>query len=263
MRDSITSRRDLLRLLAGGVALAAAARPARAGQGNQAHIEKLIAEARAQGSHGGLAQRIEFISAALRGTRYVGDTLIGGPKKPEVFVTRDDGFDCVTYCETVLAAARAHNIGEFETALRELRYHNGVVDWRERNHYFFEWCRNNIENKMCKAVVPDGAVDIEKTVDSQIGLPTRRFTMRVIPRAVFQANKDVLESGDVVAFVSHRPNLDYFHAGFIVFGPGRVLLLRSAAESRRRVVDEDMGGFLARYGVRYVSALRPQEPAVV
>jgi len=86
--------------------------------------------------------------------------------------------------------------------------------------------------------------------------------MRVIPRAVFQANKDVLENGDVVGFVSHRANLDYFHSGFIVFAPGRVMLLRSAAESRRRVVDEDMGGFLARYGVRYVSVLRPQEAPV-
>jgi hypothetical protein len=260
MHDSTASRRDLLRLLACGAT--AAACPAYAGEGR---IQKLIEEARAQGAQGvkgGLSQRIEFISAALRGTRYLGDTLIGGPKKPEVFVTRDDGFDCVTFCETVLAAARAHDIAEFENTLRELRYRNGVVDWRERNHYFFEWCRNNIENKMCKAVVPGGAVDIEKTVDSQVGLPARRFTMRVIPRAVFQANKDLLESGDVIGFVSHRADLDYFHSGFIVFGPGRVLLLRSAAESRRRVVDEDMGGFLARYGVRYVSVLRPQEPPV-
>jgi len=256
MHGSIASRRDVLRLLACGAALAAV-RPARAGE---TRIEKLIAEARAQGT---ISQRIDYISAALRGTRYRGDTLIGGPKKPEVFVTRDDGFDCVTYCETVLAAAIARNLGEFEVALREIRYHNGVVAWHERNHYFFEWCRHNIENKMCKAVAPDGAVDIEKTVDSQPGLAPRRFTMRVIPRAAFEANKDRLESGDIVGFVSHRPNLDYFHAGFIVFGPGRVLLLRSAAESRGRVVDEDMGGFLARYGVRYVSILRAQEPATV
>jgi hypothetical protein len=260
MHDSTASRRDLLRLLV--CSAAAAVCPARAGQGNQAHIEKLIADARAQGAHGGLTQRIDYISAALRGTRYRGDTLIGGPKKPEVFVTRDDGFDCVTYCETVLAAARAHDIGEFATALREIRYHNGVVDWRERNHYFFEWGQHNVENKVCKPIVPDGAVEIKKTVDSQIGLPPRHFTMRVIPRAVLQANKDLLESGDIIGFVSHRANLDYFHAGFVAFGPGRVLLLRSAAESHRRVVDEDMGGFLARYSVRYVSVLRPQEPAV-
>jgi hypothetical protein len=256
MHDSTASRRGVLRLLAGAAALAAV-RPARAGE---TRIEKLMAEGRA---HGTVSQRIDYISAALRGTRYRGDTLIGGPKKPEVFVTRDDGFDCVTYCETVLAAARARTMDEFATALREIRYHNGVLDWRERNHYFFEWGQHNVENKMCKAVAPDGAVDIEKSVDSQAGLTPRRFTMRVIPRAVFEANKDLLESGDVVGFVSHRPNLDYFHVGFIVFGPGRVMLLRNASETRGRVVDEDMGGFLARYGVRYVSVLRAQEPATV
>jgi hypothetical protein len=256
MHDSTASRRGVLRLLAGAAALAAIP-AARAGE---TRIEKLIAEGRA---HGAISQRIDYISAALRGTRYRGDTLIGGPKKPEVFVRRDDGFDCVTYCETVLAAAMARNPGEFEAALRDIRYHNGVVAWRERNHYFFEWGRHNIENKVCKAVALNGAVDIEKSVDSQPGLAPRRFTMHVIPRAVFQANKDLLESGDIVGFVSHRPNLDYFHAGFIVFGPGRVMLLRSASESRGRVVDEDMGGFLARYGVRYVSVLRAQEPATV
>jgi hypothetical protein len=254
MHDSTASRRGVLRLLACGAAFAVVC-PARAGE---TRVEKLIAEGRA---HGTISQRIDYISAALRGTRYRGDTLIGGPKKPEVFVKRDDGFDCVTYCETVLAAAIARNPAEFETALRDIRYHNGVIAWRERNHYFFEWCRHNIENKMCKAVAPDGAVDIVKAVDSQPGLEPRRFTMHVIPRAVFEANKSQLESGDIVGFVSHRPNLDYFHAGFVVFGPGRVLLLRSASESRGRVVDEDMGGFLARYGVRYVSVLRAQEPA--
>jgi hypothetical protein len=254
MHDSVTSRRDLLRLAAGGALLAAGAMPARA---DQAHVEKLIADSRA---HGNISQRIDFISAALRGTRYLGYTLVGGPRQPEKFVARDDGFDCVTYCETVLAAARARTVGEFENALREIRYHNGVVNWRERNHYFFDWSQHNIENKVCKPLVPDGAVDIKKTVDSQIGLPPRRFTMQVIPRAVFQANEALLEIGDIVGFVSHRPNLDYFHAGFVAFGPERALLLRSASESRRQVADERMAGFVARYGVRYVSVLRPQEP---
>lgn len=255
MHDSIASRRDMLRLLACGAAFAGV-RPASAGQ---TRIEKLITEARAQG---GLSQRIDYISAALRGTRYLGYTLIGGPKKPEVFVTRDDGFDCVTYCETVLAAARSRNIGEFENTLREIRYHNGVVDWRERNHYFFDWCRHNIENKMCKPLAPDGSVDIKKTVDLQAGLPPQHFTMRVMPRAIFHANAALLENGDIVGFVSHRPNLDYFHAGFVAFGPARALLLRSASESHGRVVDERMDAFVARYSVRYMSVLRPQEPAV-
>ncbi len=254
MRDSLTSRRGLLRLIAGGAALAAGARGARA---SAAHIERLIAAGRA---HGDISQRIDFISAALRGTRYLGYTLIGGPRRPEVFVARDDGFDCVTYCETVLAAAIARNIGEFETTLRTIRYHNGVVTWRERNHYFFEWGQHNITNKLCAPVTMEGAVEIQKTVYWHKELGKRHFSMTVIPQAVFLANKNQLTTGDIVGFVTHRPNLDYFHVGFVIFGPKGELLLRHAAKSRHRVLDERMDRFIAANGVGFVTLLRPQEP---
>jgi N-acetylmuramoyl-L-alanine amidase-like len=253
-RVLIASRRDMLRLLATGAAVAAGARAASAGK---TRIEPLIDEARA---HPQISQRIDYISAALRGTRYHGYTLIGGPRQPEKFVVRDDGFDCVTYCETVLAAAIARNLGEFEAVLRKIRYHNGIVEWRERNHYFFEWCQHNVDNGICRWITMPGEVEIKKTVDSQKGLSQRRFAMRVIPRAVFAANKPMLESGDIIGFVSHRSDLDFFHAGFIAFARDGALLLRHASESAHRVHDERMERFLARYSVRYVTLLRPQEP---
>jgi hypothetical protein len=246
-----------LRLLVAGAAVAAGAGQATA---HETHIERLIYQARAYPQ---ISQRIDFISAALRGTRYLGYTLIGGPRQPEKFVVRDDGFDCVTFCETALAAAIARNLGEFETVLKKIRYHNGVVAWRERNHYFFEWCQRNVDNGICRWIVMNGAVEINKTVDSQKGLSKRRFAMRVIPRAVFLANKPMLERGDIVGFVSHQPELDYFHIGFIAFARDGTLLLRHASESHHRVVDEGMDRFLARYSVRYVTLLRPQEPQPV
>jgi hypothetical protein len=253
-RDLIASRRDVLRLFGVGVVMAAGLHPTAA---RESHIEKLIYAARAYPT---VSQRIDFIAAALRGTRYLGYTLIGGPRRPEKFVVRDDGFDCVTYCETVLAAAIARNLGDFETVLRKIRYHNGIVAWRERNHYFFEWCQHNVENGICRWVNMDGAVEIKKTVDSQKGLSERRFAMRVIPCAVFLAKKPMLESGDIIGFVSHQPDLDYFHAGFIAFARDGTLLLRHASENAHRVHDERMDRFLARYSVRYVTLLRPQEP---
>jgi hypothetical protein len=253
-RNSNASRRDVLRLLGGGVVMAGGVQPALA---RESHIEKLIDAARAYPT---VSQRIDFISAALRGTRYLGYTLIGGPRKPEKFVVRDDGFDCVTFCETVLAAARARNLGDFETVLKKIRYHNGVVAWRERNHYFFEWCQHNVDNGICRWISMPGAVEIKKTVDSQRGLRRRRFAMRVIPRAAFLANKPMLDRGDIVGFVSHQSNLDYFHTGFVAFARNGALLLRHASESHHRVVDERMERFLARYSVRYVTVLRPQEP---
>jgi N-acetylmuramoyl-L-alanine amidase-like len=251
--DSCGSRREFLHLLVGVAAAAAVAKPARAGE---ARLARLIKQA-----HGypQISRRIDFISAALRGTRYLGFSLIGGPRRPEKFVVRDDGFDCVTYCETVLAAARARDLGDFETILREIRYHNGAVAWRERNHYFFEWGERNVANGMCRWVNVNGAVEIAKTVDSQKGLSRRRFVMRVILRSVFLANKALLQSGDIIGFVSHRSDLDYFHTGFVAFGRDGTLLLRHASESHRRVVDERMDRFLAQYRVRYVTVLRPQE----
>jgi N-acetylmuramoyl-L-alanine amidase-like protein len=249
------NRRSVLRWLASGAALAVGAVPTVAGE---ARVTRLIAATQAFPA---ISARIDFISAALRGTRYMSDTLIGGPRRPEKFVVRDDAFDCVTFCETVLAAARAHDAGDFEAALQDIRYRQGFVNWYERNHYFFEWCEHNVENKIFRWLALDGAVDIKKTVDSQRGLSKRHFAMRVIPSAVLLANAGRLATGDIVGFVSRRASLDYFHCGFAIAVPKYPLLLRHAAESRRRVLDERMDRFLAHNRVRYVTLLRPEEPA--
>ena len=41
--------------------------------------------------------------------------------------------------------------------------------------------------------------------------------MSVIPTTGFLANSGKLERGDIVGFVSRRPDLDYFHTGFVAF----------------------------------------------
>lgn len=250
------NRRDALRMLGAGM-LAAAARAAPAAE---IRIGRLIEEARAKGS---ISQRIDFISAALRGTRYLGYTLIGGPRQAEEFVARDDGFDCVTFCETVLAAALAGTKNEFDPILRKIRYHDGIVNWRERNHYFFEWGQHNIENKTCRAVTMTGSIEIQKTVYWHRELGRRHFTMTVIPRAALLANTQMLSPGDIIGFITQRPNLDYFHVGLIAFDKHGVLLLRHASLSHHRVLDERMDNFIAVNRVRYVTLLRPQEPSAV
>ena len=75
------------------------------------------------------------------------------------------------------------------------------------------------------------------------------------------ANKAQLAAGDIIGFVTQRKNLDYFHVGFVAFGGDGELLLRHASLSRHRVLDERMDRFLAKNRVRYVTLLRPEEPA--
>lgn len=74
----------------------------------------------------------------LRGTRYRAHTAIGGPHRSERLVVRDDAFDCMTFCETVPAAAIARKPFAFARTLRAIRYDHGVVSWPARNNYFFD-----------------------------------------------------------------------------------------------------------------------------
>jgi hypothetical protein len=97
-------------------------------------------------------------------------------------------------------------------------------------------------------------------MDSQPGLGKRRFAMSVIPSTIFLASSSKLERGDIVGFVSRRPDLDYFHTGFVAFDKRGALLLRHASQSRRRVLDERMDLFVSGNAVRYVTLVRPQEP---
>jgi hypothetical protein len=253
--DHPITRRTILLAIAGMPLVGDGGAPAFGREGSL--IGRLIAEARTRTR---AADRIAFISGALLGVRYRANTLIGGPRHREVFVVRDDAFDCVTFCEVVLAAALAHDLAEFEAALRRIRYRHGAVKWAERNHYFADWARRAVENEICRPVAMEPSVTIHKTV-SWRNLGRRRVSLAVIPRATFLAGQHLVAAGDLIGFVSRRPNLDFFHTGLIAFGERRELMLRHASRRRGRIVDERMDAFVAASGVRYVAVLRAVERA--
>lgn len=254
MVDTALSRRTLLRMFAGGAALAIGGPDARA---EHARMSRLIDKAESLPSVG---ERIDFISRALLGTPYRGHTLIGGPRKAEQFVTRDDVFDCVTYCEAVLAAAIVRKAEDYADTLRQIRYRDGTVAWRERNHYFSQWCERNVANRRCRPVVVPGGETIDKTLSFMPELGAQRMQMAAVPRASLLSNKELLASGDIIGFLSERAKLDYFHIGFVIVAPDGGLWLRHASKSRRRVLDEPLVRFLSLNRVKAVTVLRPREP---
>ena len=247
-------RRNLLRLAA-GLPLLALAKPAAAARA--ALIERLIAEARPL-PH--VSQRMDYISGKLIGVRYQANTLIGSPVQPEKFVVRDDAFDCVTYCEVVLAAALAQNISEFETALRRIRYDQGKVQYDQRNHYWTDWCQRNVANGICRPVAIGPPVTIDKTLTWHGEFGRRRVSITAISKATMMDNTKLLVPGDIVGVTSGRAGLDYYHTGLVAFGRNGELLLRNATQHRGRVVEDRMVDFAAMNPVRYVTLLRAAEP---
>ncbi len=57
--------------------------------------------------------RIDVLSRHFLGCPYQPNPLIGSADTAEVFTASLDGFDCVTYIETMVALARASNVDDF------------------------------------------------------------------------------------------------------------------------------------------------------
>ena len=252
--DRANTRRNILRLIACSPLLAAASRTAFAAKA--AAVERLIEQARALPT---VSQRIDFISGKLIGVRYQAETLIGSPKQPERFVVRDDAFDCVTFCEVVLAAAIAGDFIEFETLLRRIRYDRGNVQYDQRNHYFADWCKRNIENGICKPVAIEPSVVIDKTVTWHREFGRHLVSIVAVSKETLLQKSRLLAAGDIIGFTSRRSDLDFFHTGIVAFGKGGELLLRNASQSRGRVVDDKMTAFVTVNPVTYVTLLRAAE----
>ena len=246
------TRRNILHWLAGLPLLAVGAASTAAGKA--ASIGRLIEQARALPQ---VAQRIDFISHALLGVRYQAHTLIGGPKYPERFVVRDDAFDCVTFCEVVLAAAIARDFGEFETLLRRIRYDRGNVQYDQRNHYFADWCKRNIENGICRPVKIEPSIVIDKTLTWHREFGQHPVSISAIAKETLLESAKLLAPGDIIGFTSRRVGLDYYHTGLVAFGKTGELLLRNASQSRGRVVEDKMAAFVSVNPVKYVTLLRP------
>src|SRR5207247_8503532 len=95
-------------------------------------------------SHGSAANRIEVLSRHFLGNPYKTNPLIGSSDTPEVFTASLDGFDCVTYIETILALARASTADEFSKWLRKIRYEQGCVEWVQQEYYIIDCYRYNV-----------------------------------------------------------------------------------------------------------------------
>ncbi len=201
---------------------------------------KLIAEANTEPD---LAQRIRIISSQFIGYPYLVNPLIGSQTEPEVLVTRMDGFDCLTYLETVLALAGSADTEDFLVRLREIRYEKGVIDWRTRLHYTTDWSRYHVRRKfLIDLTRGEETVARTKRLDFLEGLKSKDAHFRYFPKRKLKTVSRRLVDGDLIYFVSTRKGLDVFHVGLIVRRDDRVLM-RHAARSRGAVVEQELSEF--------------------
>jgi cell wall-associated NlpC family hydrolase len=202
--------------------------------------------------------RIDALSRSFLGYPYMANPLIGSAHTAEEFTASLDGFDCVTYIETVLALSRARRVDDFADWLRKIRYEQGRIHWRRRNHYMTAWIRNNICNGILRRVSPGAAATVsrERVLNVVPGLAARKIRLRCVPKPALR--RLYLQTGDLIFFASTRRNLDIFHCG-IVIRDGQSVRLRHASRSRAMVVEQELSEFLKTNRMAGVIVVRPQE----
>jgi len=205
----------------------------------------------------GIEERVQFISGYFLGRPYLANSLIGSPAEPEQLVTRLDAFDCVTFVESVLALACCSRPEDYDSELSALRYEGGKIDWATRHHYTSDWVARNVAAGRLEALLAEHTVAEDRLLCALDGYPPKEQTLRYLPRARADLMETAGRTGDVVCFVSTRPDLDTFHLGLLA--TGGPIRLRHASRTAGRVVEELLGAFLDRNETPGLLLARPVE----
>ena len=222
------------------------------------HLDRTAARKmlRALAPVSGVGSRIAAVSERFLGYPYQRCPLIGSADQKEVFTVSLEGFDCVTYVESVLAFARSTTLESFIENLRQIRYSGGVVEWQMRNHYMTDWIRNNQRAGFVRDMTRGrGVVERRRRLGIVDGLPEVRTRVRSMPKRICMRRLATVRTGDLVFFASTRSNLDVFHCGLLVHGDP--VKMRHAPLSRGRVIEEDLSVFVARNRMSGIICVRP------
>ena len=177
----------------------------------------------------------------FEGQPYVAGSLDKSPF--EELVIKLDGFDCVTFVESVLALSRviqdqSYSYPEFVGYMEAQRYRDGNIDgYCSRLHYFSEWIWDNekrgaVENvtQAIGGVVFDKQIDfMSQHRDSYAALKSdslyagiiaveeslKDLTLYYIPQNEISNSYSKLQAGDIIALATDIGGLDVAHTGFV------------------------------------------------
>ena len=191
--------------------------------------------------------------------------------KREVVSADISAFDCVSFVESVIAISllftspmRRETIttADFINTLRQIRYRNGKVNsYASRLHYFSEWFEQNARGSVFFDVtLAFGGERKLKTINwmsknaksyphlaniktlSKIERIENRLSKNgfdYIPKERFDAVKNKLKTGDIVAFTTNKEGLDVVHCGFILVDTDTPRLLHASSSAERVVISDD------------------------
>lgn len=223
------------------------------GRWNQDELEQLLKEAHRIKVPG---ERVSFISESFLGTPYKAGTLIGGAEREEELVINLACIDCFTFLDYVEAMRRSSSFREFCNMLKRVRYSEGVLDYKKRNHFFIQWGRNNHPHmiELFRQLDLKELKMVQKTLNKKNtlsyyldGIKPFPVNFQYLPSKYIEKAIHILGCGDYAGFYTSKEGLDVSHVG-IVIRKGNTLFLRHASSRKdtMMVIDEPFIDYLKR-----------------
>lgn len=172
-------------------------------------------------------------------------------ENPEKFVVDFGGFDCVTFVENVWSLYRSKGVDSlFLTELEQIRYSQKPISFETRNHYLSATFAQMEDRGLFKQVIPSVyRVLVVKKVEFlshylapkflQITIPAIQTMennlapIMYVPSPQYSRITTYLKTGDIIAFVSKRKDLDYQHVGFAREIKGNFYLVHASQDRKR------------------------------
>jgi hypothetical protein len=162
--------------------------------------------------------------------------------------------NCMAYCEHVLALAISDNWDNFFNNLQHIRYKDGLIGMKTRNHYTMaDWLPENnwILKDVSKEVGGADTREVTRTIshlrffqnkgmdDMTYVLPDRRITLSYIPLDALAKVKDKTRTGDILALI-YADKEDIFSAHMLMIAEkdGKKMI-RESSNSKMSTFDTE------------------------
>ncbi|MBK8723653.1 MAG: DUF1460 domain-containing protein [Saprospiraceae bacterium] len=201
----------------------------------------------------------------------IGNLFLGKPYKKNILNqcypneqlnTCLSAFDCVTFVETVLSLnsdfhQKNPSFDNFKENLAHWRYKNGIVDCKNRLHYFSDWVQYHENNHEIQNITKElnGEI-VEKNLNfmttnrnkynflkndeifnivEQSENNLNKLPFYSIPKEKIPQIESKIKTGDIIGITSTRTSIDIDHVGFAVVHNNEVYLMHASHHFKRVV----------------------------
>lgn len=170
--------------------------------------------------------------------------------------------NCMVYCEHVLALSISDSWDNFFNNLQQIRYQNGIIGMRTRNHYTMgDWLPENswLLTDVTKLVGEEYTEPVTRIIshenffkgkgidDLRYVKPDREMTINIIPFENLLAVKQNFKSGDILSLIFAKLDNIFSAHMLMTYEIDGELYIRESAMSKMKVFDTPYDEWVEKY----------------